>query len=174
MHVNCILAPTQAAPSTSKYVMSESRHMTSNSPAAGFSLLELLVGLIILAVGLLGLAGVQMMSLRQNNDAYLRSQATLMAYDILDRMRANRKHALDGRYVIAYGEQPGGGLADQVNEDLELWKGMLNATLPGPGDGAVEVVNGTIVTISIRWHESVGQNATQGVTWNEFTTQSEL
>lgn len=43
-----------------------------------------------------------MVSLRQNNDAYLRSQATLQAYDIMDRMRANRSHALDGRYEIEY------------------------------------------------------------------------
>jgi type IV pilus assembly protein PilV len=149
------------------------QRLTRTHPT-GFSLLEVLVGLIILAIGLLGLAGMQMVSLRQNNDAYLRSQATLQAYDILDRMRANRRYALDGEYVIDYGEQPDTGLPDQVYEDLNLWKSSLSATLPGPGDGAVEVTNGTIVTISIQWHETTGQNATQSGTWQEFTTQSEL
>lgn len=146
----------------------------TSTHAAGFSLLELLVGLIILAIGLLGLAGMQMVALRQNNEAYLRSQATLMAYDIMDRMRANRRHALDGQYVIAYGEQPDSDLADQVYEDLDLWKDALNATLPGPGDGAVEVVNGTVVTVNIRWNERATQNGTQSTTWQEFSTQSEL
>jgi type IV pilus assembly protein PilV len=56
---------------------------------SGFTLLEVLITLIVLSVGLLGLAGLQTMSLRNNHDAYLRSQATIQAYDIVDRMRAS-------------------------------------------------------------------------------------
>ena len=55
---------------------------------SGFTLLEVLITLIVLSVGLLGLAGLQTMSLRNNHDVYLRSQATIQAYDLIDRMRA--------------------------------------------------------------------------------------
>jgi len=56
---------------------------------SGFTLLEVLITLIVLSVGLLGLAGLQTMSLRNNHDAYLRSQVISQIYDIVDRMRAN-------------------------------------------------------------------------------------
>jgi type IV pilus assembly protein PilV len=154
--------------------MTELKQRLASTHPPGFSLLEVLVGLIILAVGLLGLAGLQMVSLRQNNEAYIRSQATLQAYDILDRMRANRQYALDGEYAIDYGEQAGTNTPAAVKDDLDLWKNALNATLPGPGDGRVVMTNSTLVAVSIRWNETSVQNATQDDTWQEFTTQSEL
>jgi len=56
---------------------------------SGFSLLEVLIAVVILAIGLLGLAGLQATGIRSNHSAYLRTQATLQSYDIIDRMRAN-------------------------------------------------------------------------------------
>ncbi len=56
---------------------------------SGFTLLEVLISLLILSFGLLGLAGLQAHSLRNNHSAYLRSQASLLAYDMSDRIRAN-------------------------------------------------------------------------------------
>lgn len=55
----------------------------------GFTLLEVLVAMIIFAIGMLGLAGMQGISLKDNNDAYHRSQAVFFAYDLGDRIRAN-------------------------------------------------------------------------------------
>jgi len=55
----------------------------------GFTLIEVLIAMLVLAVGLLGLAGLQATSLRNNQSAYNRSQATQLAYDLTDRMRAN-------------------------------------------------------------------------------------
>ena len=63
--------------------------MSNDCSQSGFTLLEVLITLIVLSVGLLGLAGLQTMSLRNNHDAYLRSQAIIQAYDLVDRMRAN-------------------------------------------------------------------------------------
>jgi len=56
---------------------------------AGFTLIEVLIAMVVLAVGLLGLAGLQVTSLRSNQSAYNRTQATQLAYDLADRMRAN-------------------------------------------------------------------------------------
>lgn len=61
-----------------------------NGSQSGFGLIEVLVSVLILAIGLLGLAGLQTQSLKFNNDAFFRSQATLLAMDLADRMRANR------------------------------------------------------------------------------------
>ncbi len=55
----------------------------------GFTLLEVLVATIILSVGLLGISGMQVTGLRSNHSALMRSQATMFAYDMSDRMRAN-------------------------------------------------------------------------------------
>ena len=66
------------------------------SPSAdqrGATLIEVLVAMLVLSIGLLGLAGMQMTALKSNQSAYYRSQATVLAYDIIDRMRANRADA---------------------------------------------------------------------------------
>ena len=55
----------------------------------GFSLIEVLVSVLIMAVGILGVAGMQVISLQQNRNALLRDQALQAGNDILDRMRAN-------------------------------------------------------------------------------------
>lgn len=63
----------------------------------GFTLVEVLVAVIVLAIGLLGLAGLQATSLRNNQSSYNRGQATELAYDIADRMRANS--SVPGSYL---------------------------------------------------------------------------
>lgn len=66
----------------------------------GFTLVEVLVSLAILSFGLLGLAMLQLEGLKNNTDAYFRTQASLLAYDIMDRIRANATHARTGGYDI--------------------------------------------------------------------------
>ncbi len=58
--------------------------------AKGFTLIEVLVSMFILAIGLLGLASLQGISLKNNQDAYLYSQANALAYEMSDRIKANR------------------------------------------------------------------------------------
>jgi type IV pilus assembly protein PilV len=55
----------------------------------GFTLIEVLISMILLAIGLLGLASLQAIALRDNQDAYYYQQATLLAYEMQDRIRAN-------------------------------------------------------------------------------------
>ena len=55
----------------------------------GFTLIEVMIAVLVLLVGLLGVAGIQIVSFQNNQGAYFRSQATFMASDFLDRMRAN-------------------------------------------------------------------------------------
>src|SRR5580658_10907158 len=72
----------------------------------GFTILEVLVSLVILSIGLLGTAKLMLYSSHANDSAYLRSQATDLAYEILDNMRANRQQALAGAYTTALGAVP--------------------------------------------------------------------
>ncbi len=62
------------------------RSMATTVPQAGFTLTEVLVAIVVLAIGLLGLAGLQAVGLRGNHGAYLKTQATLAAQDIIERV----------------------------------------------------------------------------------------
>lgn len=56
----------------------------------GFSLIEVLVAALVLAIGILGLATAMLTGLKSDKSAYYRSQASAIAYDMADRMRLNR------------------------------------------------------------------------------------
>jgi type IV pilus assembly protein PilV len=70
---------------------------------AGFTLLEVLVSLAILAFGLLGVAGLQVAGMRNAHNADARSTALYLAYDIMDRVRANRYSCKQGTIRPAVG-----------------------------------------------------------------------
>jgi type IV pilus assembly protein PilV len=131
--------------------------------ATGFSMVEVLVSIVILSIALLGTAGLVGSSLRSTNTSYYRSQATVLADDILDRMRANRTSARNGEYNIDLGPAyaaPSGSLAEY---DTHEWTDTLASTLPD-GQGTVSVAGGVVI-VTIQWDEAVS---------NSFTTQSLL
>lgn len=66
----------------------------------GFTLLEVLIALLVLSIGLLGLAALQTVGLRSNHMSTMRTLATQMAYDMSDRMRANPAGVDDSNYVL--------------------------------------------------------------------------
>lgn len=65
--------------------------MKSKMHHSGFSMIEVLIAVLILAIGLLGVAALQMASLDQGQESYFRTQATAMADDLIGRIRANRQ-----------------------------------------------------------------------------------
>jgi len=142
------------------------------SKSQGFTLIEILVTVFILAIGLLGLAGLLVEGMRNNQGAYLRTQASILAYDMADRIRANRDQAESGgaynRFttVAASTSLPGcaaqnGGCspAQQVSVDLVQWTRQIKgigsgmALLPG-GQGTIGYDAGSdVFTISVQWDE---------------------
>ncbi|MCU7836976.1 MAG: type IV pilus modification protein PilV [gamma proteobacterium symbiont of Taylorina sp.] len=66
--------------------------------SCGFTLIEVLVSLVILSTGLLGVAGMQINSLKNNQSAYYRTQAVNLAYELADSMRANPAGVANGHY----------------------------------------------------------------------------
>ena len=61
----------------------------SHRASAGFSMIELLVAVLVLGIGVLGVTALQMVSLQNNREALLRAEAVQLAYDMMDRIRAN-------------------------------------------------------------------------------------
>ena len=123
----------------------------------GFTLIEVLVAMIILAAGLLGLAGLQASGLRQNLNASSRSQATALAYDLADRIRAN-----SGQIATYTGPAPaltascltnaGCDPQPMANHDMAEWNAALN-TMPGGGVGSVALTAPSVYTIYVNWDD---------------------
>jgi type IV pilus assembly protein PilV len=114
---------------------------------SGFNLIEVMIALVVVSIGLLGMAILQMTSLQQNQSAYHRSQATLLAYDITDRMRANMDEVDAGSYFAASGaltsdcisytgSASGCTPAEMAAHDLAEWQASLVNELP-EGSGRV-------------------------------------
>ena len=121
----------------------------------GSSLIEILVTVVIVSIGLLGLAILQANSLRFNQDAYFRSVATAQAESMADRMRANPTGVAAGNYnaVSAIGSGANCSAsctaANIALQDIFEWNTQNAAVLPS-GLGTVTVNNG-MFTITVRW-----------------------
>jgi type IV pilus assembly protein PilV len=134
----------------------------------GVGLIEVLVTVLIIATALLTLSAMQMRSLQFNQSAYLRSQANILAYDIIDRMRLNRTHVTE--YVIDYdADAPSGTSLAEV--DLREWRDLVEDVLP-EGLGQVKCNSSGICTISIRWSEqNQSENNDEDIATFEYTTR---
>lgn len=122
----------------------------------GFTLVEVLVALLVLSLGVLGIAGLQATSLRNKNNAYLRTQANILAYDIVDRMRANRSAVLSSSYNISLGATPTG--SSTAATDLSQWKSDLSSYLTN-GDGAVSCTSAGLCSVTVQWDEIASDGA---------------
>ncbi len=118
----------------------------------GISLLESLIALLVLSIGLLGVLGLQTQSLVHNRAAYFETQATNMAQDMLDRIRANREKAADYALTLG-GEVDGSGLPAT---DQAEWVADVSTMLPG-GVGGIEIDNRRI-SVTVRWEDATSPN----------------
>lgn len=160
-----------------------SAHATRPSQTqTGTSLIEVLVTLVLISVGLLGVAALQLTSLRNNQESYVRSQAAVLAADVLDRMRSNQTGFIAGNYDMANdatGFDQAGTAGTAAATDVAAWQALINRLLPGSdGDAAGRIVrNGRIVTITIRWREREEQSTARTydpASLPMFQTRSEI
>lgn len=120
----------------------------------GVSMIEVLVAIMILSVGLLGLAGLQSAGLTHNQSANSRSTASMLAYGLLDSMRANKVVAEQGAYDIGLGATSSVG-STMTSQDVGNWLNELAMSLPA-GTGSVVTDASGRVTITIQWDDSRG------------------
>ena len=155
----------------------------------GFSMIEMLVAVLVMGIGVLGVSALQMVSLQNNRSALERGEAVHLAYDMMDRIRANPT----GNYEIAFDDTPPAAadcvandctVAQMAEFDQASWKCLLGnfnddnvcvgfrdgivlpleddqPGLPG-GDGQVTSA-GDVVTVSVRWTDHAGQEQTVAI-----------
>lgn len=152
----------------------------------GFTLVEILVTVVLISVGLLGVAALQLTTLRGNQEAYVRSQASVLANDILDRIRANPNafRVLTGVSPYEVALNGTGTAGTRAGDDLQEWQQAIDRTLPGgsatSGGTVARTYDATarrhIVTITIQWQErpeGTGATGDNGAT-RSFVTRSEI
>jgi type IV pilus assembly protein PilV len=134
----------------------------------GFTLLEVLIALVVLSIGLLGVSKIQALGIRASEDANLRTEATFLANDMIERMRANRPSADSGYYAsIGYGaidcttpptkicSEGTAGAAnnctttEMADEDAHNWYCQVTASLPNAAV-AVSLAAG-VYSIQVTW-----------------------
>jgi type IV pilus assembly protein PilV len=122
----------------------------------GFSMIEVLITILVLAIGMLGLAALQATSVRSNQSANFRTQATALGYMIIDRMRANSDAVLRGEYLA--GLQAGDCAAappvgiPQATHDVLAWRQQLACQLPD-GQGSISFPGGGQAVVTISWND---------------------
>ncbi len=131
----------------------------------GAGLIEVLVAIVIVAFALLGMAGLQVSSLRYQKTAQLRGLSAQYSAEIADRIRANMTGALNGNYVTVAGDtyaagagaDPGnctGGAvltpAQTAACDIFSWRRNMDRSMSGWGEITGNIANGFAVTIYFR------------------------
>ena len=112
------------------------------SSQRGTSMIEVLVTLVIIAFGLLGMAGLQMRLQVSEMESYQRSQALLVLNDISNRIVVNRSYA--AAYLVAPGNPLGVGMTcpttttTTVQRDLKEWCDILQGTAETTSSGAIK------------------------------------
>lgn len=136
-------------------------HISALPRTEGFTLIEVLVAVLVLSIGLLGIASLQATSLRNNNDASMQTRASYIASDMADRLRANSSVA--NSYAGNYAAAPSGpdngrcipvtcAPAEMVLNDVAEWNTQLDS-LPA-GQGTITALAGGLFSITVRWDEA--------------------
>lgn len=124
----------------------------SKIPQEGMTLIEVLVALLILTVGLLGAAAVQLNALKYTDSSRMTSQASFIAYDMMDRIRANS----GADYTTT--PPTSGNLS--VARDQDLYDFTTNiANFGGPTATGSITLNQRVYTITITWSDARAANA---------------
>jgi len=136
----------------------------------GFALIEVLTTILVVSFGLIGLAGLGVVGLKNNHMSYMRSIATQQAYDMSDRMRANMAGVNAGNYnsITGSATDPGcitnaGGCtaAQLATYDQFAWNAANAALLPS-GAGTVTGSLSTNFVVTVSWTEVCTQGADAG------------
>jgi type IV pilus assembly protein PilV len=157
--------------------------MTSPRTQIGFSLLEVLIALVVLSIGLLGHSKIQALGVRASAEANLRTQATFLVNDMMERMRTNRAASSHNSYYAdndytaidctadppkICSEGTAGAAEDctaeeMADEDAHQWFCSVAATLPG-GNVSVAFADPSY-SIQVNWNglDEDGNVQTQNV-----------
>ncbi len=150
----------------------------------GFTIIEVLISLVILSIGVLGLGVLQIAAMQNTQGGYLRSQATILVYDMIDSMRANSPAITSGAYALTfaavtpvavncYGAAANCTSGQMAVSDINRWRVATANYLPGGNGQILTVPNGTttLVTVSVQW---IDPYTAQGGVAEQVTLVAEL
>lgn len=146
-----------------------------SSQRSGFALVEVLIAVVVLAFGMLGIAGLLLVAHKANSSSYIKQQAVQSAYDVIDRIRANRQIAVNGSYAVnnmtsaisLTAVSPDCSMAacnpsQLAAYDVWYWLAKDLTQLP---NGSGSIVTGpaptsanTLVTVTVQWDDSPAQS----------------
>ena len=136
-------------------------HATFNKEQYGFGLVEALVALVVVSVGMIGIAVLYGQGLGASRTAVYRTQAVILASDMADRIRLNRRAGVAYQTAGAGTNRncgPGGGVTctptQMAEHDLWFWNGQIDLQLPA-ADGVVvySATSPPSYNIRITWQE---------------------
>jgi type IV pilus assembly protein PilV len=135
----------------------------------GIGIIEILVAVLVLSIGLLGLAGLQVRTLRNSESSMQRGIAVVETHAVADAMRADRINALDGDFDLALAAPaPTGSTFAQVV--LAGWRENIENSLGEGATGSVDC-NGALCRITIQWNDT---RASGGQETFSLTTEVQL
>ncbi|MEO9453974.1 type IV pilus modification protein PilV [Chromobacterium phragmitis] len=147
----------------------------------GFTILEVLIALLVLAMGVLAAIAVMVNAERASSSAYLRQMANQYAYDMIDRMRANSAQVSAGSYDVASGTSPATFQSDcataacstatMATYDKYQWLSDVQNNLPGGTGSVYQPTNGggSERIVQIWWTDG---NAVSGGTQQSVTVRT--
>jgi type IV pilus assembly protein PilV len=144
--------------------------MNAHKRQTGFGLVEVLVSLLIMSIGLLGIASLQVMALKNVGSSMERSQAVIQTYSYLDVLRANRAQAVISSLDVPVMTCDPLNLAASKVEQRK-WITQLQETLGPQACGQVECLGGGKCTITVQWDDS---RAEGGLAEQQLVTETML
>ena len=133
---------------------------------AGFSMVEVLVSIVVVTMGLLGLAGLSMRSMAANDSSGYRAAAAQAAMQVTDALRTNRQMVVDGKFTQGFGAT---SLTDpRATAVVTGWKTALARLPQGDGSIAFDAVSQTAL-VTVRWDDRRGnQSSTESATTQTY------
>lgn len=147
-------------------------------------MLEILITLVVVAIALLGTAGLQVYAMRMGKSGQFRTQAIFLASDIAERMEANKAAAVAGSYAVAAASSPSAAAADcgaspcggaaLAGYDISQWETSVASLLPQARWQITQTVAGNPSTynIFIQWTDRSADKSSHGETFSYTATRA--
>jgi type IV pilus assembly protein PilV len=134
--------------------MARQKPIAPSRSMRGVGLIEVMIAVLIMGIGLLGIAAMQATTLRNSQSSVERSQAVVQTYTILDSMRANLDAARNNLYNIGLTcTVPAGGTL--ITNDQRFWLQTVQANLGTTACGQIECASNAC-KITLQWDDSRG------------------
>lgn len=146
---------------------------------SGVGLIEVLIAVLVLSIGFLGIAALQVRSLSMNNSSMARSVATMDSYSILDAMRADLANAQNLAYnITVYGNACPATTDTLAHTQLTQWCNQLAAGLGASASttGTIDCIGSLgICTVTVSYDDSKSESSATDTTGTQtVTTQAML